>query len=136
VFKQSKPCVIAVVDDDIRIRESVKDLFASAGFEARIFGSPEEFMSSCDLEPSCCLITDVRMPGMDGWELQRLAVQKFPHLPVVFITAHQDDEARKRALKLGAVALLYKPFDGEELLKIVDAAIKKYRLSEARSQVD
>jgi FixJ family two-component response regulator len=93
-------------------------------------------MSARDLNLSCCLITDVRMPGMDGWELQRLAIQKLPKLPIVFITAHQDDEARKRAMDLGAVALLYKPFDGEELLEIVEAAIKKYCLSETRSQVD
>ena len=130
MVKQSKPCVVAVVDDDIRVRESVGDLLASAGFEARLFHSAEEFMNASDLEPSCCLITDVRMPGMDGWELQRLAMQKFPKLPVVFITAHQDDETRNRAMDLGAVAALYKPFDGEELLAIVDMAISKYQASQ------
>jgi FixJ family two-component response regulator len=133
VVKQFKPCVVAVVDDDARVRESVNDLLASAGFDPRIFISAEEFMSTNVLELSCCLITDVRMPGLDGWELQRLAGQKFPKLPVVFITAHQDDEARKRAMELGAVALLYKPFDGEELLEIVDAAIKNYHSSETCS---
>ncbi|QHN03635.1 response regulator [Granulicella sp. WH15] len=133
LVKQSKPCVVAVVDDDIRVRESVSDLLASAGFETRLFSSAEAFMNDCDIELSCCLITDVRMPGMDGWELQRLAIQKLPKLPVVFITAHQDDEAAKRAMELGAIALLYKPFDGEELLKIVDDAINKYRLSETHS---
>jgi FixJ family two-component response regulator len=71
--------------------------------------------------------------ALDGWELQRLAVQKLPKLPVVFITAHQDDEARTRAMELGIVALLYKPFDGEELLEIVDAAIKNYHTSETCS---
>jgi FixJ family two-component response regulator len=124
---QPKPCVVAVVDDDPRVRESVNDLLASAGFDPRLFSSAEDFMCTSDLELSCCLITDVRMPGIDGWELQRLAVQKLPKLPIVFITAHQDDEARKRAIELGAFAVLYKPFDGEELLEVVDAAIKKYR---------
>lgn len=127
---QPKPCVVAVVDDDPRVRESVNDLLASAGFDARLFGSAEEFIQTRDLELSCCLITDVRMPGMDGWELQRIAVQKLPKLPIVFITAHQDDEARKRAIELGAFALLYKPFDGEELLEVVDSAIKKYYSTE------
>jgi FixJ family two-component response regulator len=132
VANQPKSCVVAVVDDDPRVRESVYDLLASAGFEPRLFISAEDFMSTSDLELSCCLITDVRMPGMDGWELQRLAVQKLPKLPIVFITAHQDDEARKRAMELGAFALLYKPFDGEELLEAVGAAIKKYHSTEAR----
>ncbi len=127
MIKQSKSCVVAVVDDDARVRESVNDLLASAGFDPKVFSSAEEFMSTSNLELSCCLITDVRMPGMDGWELQRIAMQKLPKLPVVFITAHQDDEARKRAMELGAVALLYKPFDGEELLEIVGTAIKKYQ---------
>ncbi len=130
MIAQSNPCIVAVVDDDSRIRESVSDLLASAGFEARLFSSAKEFMSAGDLQLSCCLITDVRMPDIDGWELQRLALQKHPRLPVIFITAHQDDQASKRAKELGAVALLYKPFDAEQLLEIVDAAIKKYRSSE------
>jgi FixJ family two-component response regulator len=127
VVNQAEPCVVAVVDDDARIRESVSDLLASAGFETKLFSSAEEFMNTSGLDVSCCLITDVRMPGMDGWELQSLACEKVPRLPVVFITAHKDDEARRRAMELGAVALLYKPFDGEELLEIVDAAVQKYR---------
>ena len=127
MLNRAQSCVVAVVDDDARIRESVSDLLASAGFETKLFSSAEEFMSTSGLEVSCCLITDVRMPGMDGWELQSLACEKVPKLPVVFITAHKDDEARRRAMELGAVALLYKPFDGEELLKIVDAAVNKYR---------
>ena len=127
VVNPARPCVVAVVDDDARIRESVSDLLASAGFETKLFSSAEEFMNASGLDVSCCLITDVRMPVMDGWELQSLARAKFPTLRVVFITAHKDDEARRRAMELGAVALLYKPFDGEELLKIVDAAVNKYR---------
>jgi two-component system, LuxR family, response regulator FixJ len=130
VIAQSNPCIVAVVDDDSRVRESVSDLLASAGFEARLFSSAKEFISAGDLKLSCCLITDVRMLDIDGWELQRFVIQKHPKLPIVFITAHRDDEASKRAMERGAVAFLYKPFDGEQLLEIVDAAIKKYRSSE------
>jgi FixJ family two-component response regulator len=133
VVKQSQRCVVAVVDDDAKVRESVNYLLASAGFDAGLFSSAEEFMSTCDRKLSCCLITDVRMPGAGGWELQRLSVQKFPKPPVVFITAYQDDEVRERVMELTAVALLHKPFDGDELLEIVDAAINKYQSSGTHS---
>jgi DNA-binding response OmpR family regulator len=66
------------------------------------------------------------MPGIDGWELQRLAVTQLPSLPIIFITAHHDDVSRQRAIDLGAFAILYKPFDGEEFLETVGAATKQF----------
>jgi FixJ family two-component response regulator len=132
VVIETKQYIVAVVDDDPRIRESLKDLLASAGFVARLFRSAEEILKADDLGVSCCLITDVRMPGIDGWELQRAAYATFPDLPIIFITAHQDDVPRQRALELGAFALLYKPFDGEELLDAVNAAIQRVENSSDR----
>jgi FixJ family two-component response regulator len=70
------------------------------------------------------LITDVRMPVIDGWELQRRTAATYPLLPLIFVTAHQDEEAFRRALSRGAFAFLYKPFDGEELLRTVEAALQ------------
>ncbi len=117
-------CIVAVVDDDPRIRESVADLLASAGIDARLFSSAEDLLKADELTLSCCLITDVRMPGIDGWELQKIARKQAPALPIIFITAHQDTLAHSRARDLGAFAILYKPFDAEELLALVESAIQ------------
>jgi len=121
-MEQNQP-IIAVVDDDPRVRESVEALLSSAGMRAKTFSTAEEFLKTDQMRVACCLITDVRMPGIDGWELQRIVMAEFPNLPIIFITAHQDEVARARAAELGAFAILYKPFDGEELLEIVTAAL-------------
>jgi FixJ family two-component response regulator len=122
---KAKQCIVAVVDDDPRIRESVRDFLVSAGFGANLFSSGREILKADDLEVSCCPITDVRMPEIDGWELQWLAFANFPSLAIILITAQQDDMSRKRALEPGASAVLYKPFDGEELLDTVNTAITR-----------
>jgi FixJ family two-component response regulator len=116
--------VVVGVDDDFRVRESVERLVESAGYAHRVFSSAEEFLQSGTLAIANCLITDVRMPGMDGIELQRRIRLDRPDLPVIFISAHQDDEARQRALDDGAIRFLYKPFDGAELLRAIEAALK------------
>ena len=91
---------------------------------ARLFSSAEDLLNADELTLSCCLITDVRMPGIDGWDLQEIARQKAPNLPIIFITAHQDTVAHNRAKDLGAFVILYKPFDAEELLALVESAIQ------------
>ena len=116
--------LVVGVDDDFRLRESLKSLVESAGYTALMFSSAEEFLQSGALAGTICLVTDVRMPGMDGIELQRRIRLERPELPVVFISAHQDDEARQRALDEGAIRFLYKPFDGAELLRTIEAALK------------
>jgi FixJ family two-component response regulator len=115
--------IVAVVDDDPRVREALEHLFDAAGIEHRSFASAEEALEQGELESINCLISDVRMPGIDGCELQRRLAATFPALPVIFVTAHHDDEIRQNVLARGAVAFLYKPFDGEELLNLVDAAM-------------
>jgi FixJ family two-component response regulator len=124
-----------VVDDDPRIRESVADLLASAGFEARLFPSAEELLDSNALFVSDCLVTDVRMPGMNGWELQRIASSKAPRLPIIFLTAHHDEVGHRTAEELGAFEILYKPFDAEELLGFVDAATNQAGRGSSQEQV-
>jgi FixJ family two-component response regulator len=114
--------IVAVVDDDPRVRESLESLFDSAGIESKSFSSAEEVLRTGALEHAYCLITDVRMPGIDGCELQRQAAIAFPGLQVIFVTAHHDRDVQRRALELGAFAFFYKPFDSEELLRTVDAA--------------
>ena len=115
--------LIAVVDDDAAIREAVQSLLRSVGLRAAVFASAEDFLSSGQLQATACLILDVRMPQMNGLELQRqLATAKCP-MPIVFITAHGDEETRARALQAGAVAFLDKPFSDEVLLRAVQAAL-------------
>jgi FixJ family two-component response regulator len=115
--------IVAAVDDDFRVRESIESLVESAGYTPVVFCSAEEFLQSGTLTTVVCLITDVRMPGIDGLELQRRVRLERPELPVIFISAHYDDETRKRALNEGAVGFLYKPFDAADLLGAIHPAL-------------
>ena len=115
--------VVVGVDDDIRIREAIESLVESAGFTSFVFASAEEFLQSGKLLEACCLITDVRMAGIDGLELQRRVRSDRPQLPVIFISGHQDDEVRRKALEDGAIAFMYKPFDPGDLLTAVNKAM-------------
>ena len=116
--------LISIVDDDDALRNSLENLIRSAGLRAQSFSSAEAFLSSKQVHETRCLVLDVRMPGMSGPELQRqMAVANSP-IPIIFITAHEDDAQRTQALEAGAVAFLHKPFYEEELLKAIDAALK------------
>jgi FixJ family two-component response regulator len=115
--------IVVGVDDDFRVRESIESLVESAGYLPLVFPSAEEFLNSGAIAGAICLITDVRMPGMNGIELQRSIRRERPKLPVIFISAHHDDHTRQRALNEGAVGFLYKPFDAVELLEAIQAAV-------------
>lgn len=114
--------VVAAVDDDRRIRESVQSVLESAGYEAVTFESAEAFLDSGVLSNVMCVLADVRLPGIDGIELQRRIRRRRPTLPIIFMTAHDDEDIRQRALRDGAVAFMVKPFDGGELLEHVARA--------------
>jgi FixJ family two-component response regulator len=116
--------LISIVDDDNSLRGSLENLIRSAGFRAQGFSSAEAFLGSNQMHETACLILDVRMPGMSGFELQRLMAAANSHLPIIFISAHADDDPRTQALEAGAVAFLYKPFYEEELLNAIDTALK------------
>ena len=115
--------VVAAVDDDFRVRESIESLLESAGYATILFASAEEFLGSGTLATATCVITDVRMPGIDGFELQRRIKRERPLLPVILISAHHNDRIRQKAIDEGAVDFLYKPFDGAELLRIIRLAL-------------
>jgi FixJ family two-component response regulator len=117
--------VVVGVDDDFRIREAITSLVESAGYASRVFSSAEEFLQSGTLARTSCLITDVRMSGMDGIELQRCARLVRPELPIIFISAHRDDDIRQQALDRGAVDFMFKPFDAAGLLGAIDRALKQ-----------
>jgi FixJ family two-component response regulator len=117
--------IIVGVDDDFRVRESIDSLVESAGYAPILYSSAEAFLNSGTLARTTCLITDVRMPGMSGIELQRRVRMQRPDLPVIFISAHYDDDTLKRALDDGAVCFLYKPFDAAELLSAIQKVLSR-----------
>ena len=115
--------LISVVDDDTSVRESLQCLIRSFGFAVEAFASAEEFLNSGHLRNTRCLILDVRMPGMNGLELQRRVAASHRDIRVIFITAHGDEAARSQALKNGAVDYLLKPFGEEALLSAIHEAL-------------
>lgn len=115
--------LISIVDDDESVRNALKSLIDSVGFHAEVFGSGEEFLKSRHLTDTDCLITDVRMPGMSGLELQdRLHAVNSP-IPIIFISAHDDGDARTRALRAGAIGFLQKPFSEDALLGAIGVCL-------------
>lgn len=116
--------LISIVDDDDSFRNSLDNLIRSVGFQAQGFSSAEAFLNSNQAHDTACLILDVRMPGMNGLDLQRQMVASNWHIPIIFITSYTDGDARARALEAGAVDFLYKPFRDEDLLNAIDRALK------------
>ena len=116
--------MISIIDDDDSVRESLRRLMRSVGFAVNVFASAEEFLDSDRLRNTDCLILDVRLPGMSGLELQRHLATSHSEIPIIFITSYEDDEVRARALNAGAVAYFLKPFNDENLLDAIDAALK------------
>jgi len=124
-YVKSNAPVIAVVDDDFSVRESLESLIRSVSFEARVFASAEEFLSSVHPHKPDCLILDIRLPGMSGIQLHRRLKADSFKVPVIFITAHEsDDRARSEAASPWTVAYLIKPFSEDDLLDAVNAALK------------
>jgi FixJ family two-component response regulator len=112
--------IIAVVDDDCRVLESLENLLSAGGYTARVFLSARAFLDSGTLPSISCLISDIRMPVMDGWELRAAANLQRPELPVILITGH-DDVLPSNAGR--GAAIFRKPFSSDALLAAVDAAL-------------
>ncbi|MFN7996645.1 MAG: response regulator [Bryobacteraceae bacterium] len=119
----TKAPLVSVVDDDESVRESLPDLLREFGYTALAFSSAEEFLASGFVAQTRCLILDIAMPGMTGPELLRELKHRGRRIPIVFITAHQDDSIRPRMLEQGAVACLFKPFSDTALLEALKAAL-------------
>jgi FixJ family two-component response regulator len=115
--------VICIVDDDASVREALEGLLRSAGFRVEVFRSAAEFLRSARVSDAACLILDVRMPGMGGLELQEELVGSNRTVPIIFITAHGDADARGHALERGAIGFLQKPFNDDALLDAIGAAL-------------
>jgi FixJ family two-component response regulator len=118
------PTRISIVDDDASIREALKSLMRSVQFDVEAFASAEEFLASERLHETSCLILDVNLPGMNGFELQSRLNSERRGIPIIFITAQADEASRQRALKGGAIDFLGKPVRREPLFKAIHSAIE------------
>ena len=118
--------LISVIDDDESVRRTTTRLIESFGFRAAAFESAENFLGSGRLNGTSCLIVDVQMPGMNGLQLQSQLAAAGCSIPIIFITAHNDKESRRRALQAGAIAFLGKPFSDEQLLQGIRLALHEF----------
>jgi len=116
--------VVAIVDDDELFRRSIERLVRSAGFSVETFGSAEDFLDSADLDRTACAILDVKLPGMNGLDLQQRLISRPRAMPIVFVSAHEEAITRANALRAGAVAFLQKPFDNSTLLDALNRSIR------------
>ncbi|HET9834273.1 MAG TPA: response regulator [Vicinamibacterales bacterium] len=115
--------LVAVVDDNESVRESVPELLEHIGFAVETFESAEAFLESASLAETRCLILDVGLPGMSGPDLQQELARRGRAIPIVFITAQGDASLRPRLLARGAVACLFKPFSDTALIDALNAAL-------------
>jgi len=123
--------LVLIVDDDFRVREALEELLAAAGLRPVALGSAAEYIAYPKPTVPACLILDVELPDINGLELQRQIRDRY-HPPIIFLTGHGDIPSSVRAMKAGALDFLTKPFDDEELLKLVSAALAQDR--ERRAQ--
>src|SRR6266496_4278380 len=123
---QEHPAVF-IVDDDISVREALKNLLRSVGVRVETFGNAQEFLSANRSDAPGCIVLDVRLPGLSGLDLQRKLAEANVEIPIIFITAHGDIQMSVRAMKAGAVEFLTKPFRDQDLIDAVRQAIDRDR---------
>jgi FixJ family two-component response regulator len=116
--------IVMIVDDDESIRRAARRLIKSYGFPVETFASAEDFLSSGRLHETACLVLDVQMPGLNGLELQSRLITDGHQVPIIFITAFNDENARAQALKAGALGYLVKPFEEADLLTAINVALR------------
>jgi FixJ family two-component response regulator len=122
---------ISIVDDDESIRTATRGLLRSAGYQVETFASAELFLESSALRKTDCLILDIRMPGIDGLELQRRLNDAQSHIPIIFVTAHDDKSYRMTAMDAGASNFLHKPFEANAFVAAIQAALRSRPSSES-----
>jgi FixJ family two-component response regulator len=116
--------LIAIVDDDQWMRRSLQRLLKSAGYRSEAFISAEHYLAARNQEEIGCVILDIGLPGMNGFELERFLAAEHNRLPIVFVSAHDEPEVRDEAAHAGSVAFLGKPFDDNALLDAICTALK------------
>jgi FixJ family two-component response regulator len=116
--------LVVIVDDDASVRQSTDRLIRSFGYRTQVFGSGREFVNSEAADLAACLLLDVRMPGMDGLDVQRTLAQRGARIPIVFVTGQASDDEERRARSAGAVAFLRKPVDRASLRQAIERAVR------------
>lgn len=128
--------VVHVIDDDVDVRQSLAFLLSTAGLAVRVHDSATTFLQLLQDIQDGCVVTDIRMPGMDGLQLQKRLAELRPRLPVIVMTGHGDVPLAVQAMKAGAVDFIEKPFDDEVLLAAIRSALTRHaRDSEHESRV-
>jgi two-component system response regulator FixJ len=127
---------VFVVDDDEAVRDSLALLLQTVGLEVEAFASPEDALAQCEKMPPACVITDVRMPGMDGLELQRRLSKLHTDVPVIVITGHGDVPLAVQAMKAGAVDFIEKPFSDDVILASIEAAARSRHVKKTGAASD
>jgi len=116
--------LVAIVDDDELFRRSIERLVRSAGFRVETYGSAEDFLAHADLHQAACAILDMKLPGMNGIDLQQELLTRPTPIPIVFVSAHDEATTQATALRAGAIAFLKKPFDSIMLLDALSRSIR------------
>ena len=116
--------LVSIVDDDVSVRRSTRRLLRCCGLRAEAFASAEDFLQSGRVAETACLLLDVRMPGMDGLELQRRLGETDRLIPIIFLSARASEDEERRALRAGAANFLRKPVSKEALLNAIRAVLK------------
>jgi len=129
---EPKP-VIAIVDDDLSVREGLHSLMRSAGWGAEVFASAQEFLERRGSEAPSCLVLDLQLPGLSGLDLQKRMAEAELEIPIVFLTGHGDIPASVQAMKAGAIEFLTKPVAEEDLLRAIQEAIESDRRQRQQS---
>ena len=122
-----EPPIVLVVDDDPEVRDALSSLFRSVGLEPRLFGSTTEFLQRGLPDAPCCIVLDIRLPGVGGLDFQAHMTNANVHVPIVMMTGHGDIQMSVRAMKAGAVDFLTKPFRQQDMLDAVAQAIERDR---------
>jgi len=122
--RTTKEPLVSIVDDDVSVRRSTRRLLRCCGLRAEVFSSAEDFLQSGLASETTCLLLDVRMPRMDGLELQRRLGETHQLIPIIFLSARASDEEERRALRAGAAGFLRKPVSKEELLRAISAVLE------------
>ena len=117
--------LVSVVDDDESVRDSTRTLLRSAGYKVETFESGELFLKSDTFPETQCLVLDMRMPGMDGLEVQRRMSVSSAGVPIIFVSAHDDERSRHLAIDGGASDFFQKPFPASEFLAAIQTALKR-----------
>jgi len=128
--------LVAIVDDDASVRQSTDRLIRSFGYRTQVFGSGQEFLSSAASESAACVLLDVRMPGMDGLDVQRSLTERGARIPIVFLTGRASDEEERRARSAGAVQFLRKPASQERLRAAIESVVPAHVRGDSHGERD